>query len=63
MHLWTNQDEMDFFKKSLNGFSSAGDLFYSVNSNNVNIYYSGFCSYVENWEDGRYSRGDELWSK
>jgi hypothetical protein len=32
MHLWTNQDEIDFFKKSLGGFSSVEDLFYTLNS-------------------------------
>jgi hypothetical protein len=32
MHLWTNQDEIDFFKKSLDGFSSVEDLFYRLNS-------------------------------
>jgi hypothetical protein len=32
MHLWTNQDEIDFFRKSLDGFSSVEDLFYRLNS-------------------------------
>ena len=32
MNLWTNKDEIEFFKKSLNGFSSVEDLFYRLNS-------------------------------
>ena len=32
MKLWTNQDEINFFKKSLNGFSSVEDIFYRLNS-------------------------------
>jgi hypothetical protein len=31
-NLWNNQDEIDFFKKSLDGFASIEDLFYKVNS-------------------------------